>query len=239
MQYRTLTHSMSIPSSENFFNTLGVTIQRRKGTRRMTLRMHPVTRALTLSLPMRGSLREAERFLREKQSWIAKQLSKLPETVPFADGSVIPILGELYRIVHQPSTRGVVKRVEDQIIISGAAEHLPRRLRDWLKQELKREATAIAMEKAAILGVKVRRVGVRDTSSRWGSCSSNGHLSFSWRLMLSPREVMGYVVAHEVAHLREMNHSAKFWARVSEICPDWERHYAWLRDHNAELYRYG
>ena len=112
-------------------------------------------------------------------------------------------------------------------------------LRDFLKREAKRDLEAASRRAAAALGVTVKRVSVRDQSSRWGSCSTTGVLSYSWRLILAPPFVLDYLAAHEVAHLVEMNHSRAFWRVVERICPDVARAKAWLDAHGAELHRYG
>ena len=129
--------------------------------------------------------------------------------------SASPISATEHRIRHRPAERGAVWRESGEIHVSGRPEHLPRRVEDWLKQEARHEIERRAHEKAAELGKKVRRVTIRDPRSRWGSCSPDGALSFSWRLILAPRFVLDYVVAHEVAHLRELNHSNRFW-RITE-----------------------
>ena len=89
------------------------------------------------------------------------------------------------------------------------------------------------------LGVKVKRLSIRDQSSRWGSCTSAGSLSFSWRLILAPPYVLDYLAAHEVAHLVEMNHSARFWRVVGRVCGHVERAKTWLDTHGNDLHRYG
>jgi predicted metal-dependent hydrolase len=123
--------------------------------------------------------------------------------------------------------------------VAGAPEHLPRRVRDYLKREAKRELEAASRRYAAMLGVTVKRVAVRDQTSRWGSCTSDGVLSYSWRLILAPSHVLDYLAAHEVAHLVEMNHSRAFWRAVARICPEWERAKGWLSAHGTALHRYG
>ncbi|MBV8939567.1 MAG: M48 family metallopeptidase, partial [Alphaproteobacteria bacterium] len=124
------------------------------------------------------------------------------------------------------------------LLVAGEPDFVPRRVRDWLKAEARREIARRAEAHAEALGCRIRRITLRDTVSRWGSCSSDGRLSFSWRLMLAPAEVLEYVVAHEVAHLREMNHSAAFWRIVAQRCPYHAEARAWLKRHGAQLYRY-
>jgi predicted metal-dependent hydrolase len=116
---------------------------------------------------------------------------------------------------------------------------MARRVRDWLKQEARMRISELARQKATLIGKTVRQVSVRDTSSRWGSCSHAGNLSFSWRLILAPYEVFDYVVSHEVAHLQEFNHSDAFWAVVEQLSPGHERWRHWLAAHGPRLYAYG
>jgi predicted metal-dependent hydrolase len=125
------------------------------------------------------------------------------------------------------------------LIMAGDRAHLARRVRDFLKREAKRDLDAASRRYAAQLGVAIKRISIRDQSSRWGSCTAAGVLSYSWRLILSPPHVLEYLAAHEVAHLVEMNHSRRFWSVVTRICPDWERAKAWLNTQGTALHRYG
>jgi hypothetical protein len=109
---------------------------------------------------------------------------------------------------------------------------------DALRKVAREEITTRALKMAKKTERRIQRITVRDTRSRWGSCSSTGNLSFSWRLIFAPEEVLEYVVAHEVAHLRYMNHSEKFWNLVSYLCPNYEAAKAWLKLHGKELYRF-
>jgi len=144
--------------------------------------------------------------------------------------------GEDHLIVR--SENGPVAVDEKVIRVGGRVEHMPRRLLDFLKKEAKREMETRAFEYAAQIGARPRRITVRDTASRWGSCSSTRSLSFSWRLILAPPYVVDYVVAHEVAHLKEMNHGPGFWRLVRGLVGDVKRPQAWLAQHGAALHRY-
>jgi predicted metal-dependent hydrolase len=152
---------------------------------------------------------------------------------------VVPFLGVNHHI-HHSLARGPapVWSADGAILVSGRMEHASRRLADFFKREAKDLLAARAMEYAARLGLRPSRVSVRDTRSRWGSCSQGGSLSFSWRLIFAPEFVRDYVVAHEVAHLKEMNHSVRFWAHVKSLSPDVDRAREWLRDHGRGLLRY-
>jgi predicted metal-dependent hydrolase len=123
--------------------------------------------------------------------------------------------------------------------VSGRQEHAPRRLRDWLVEQARADLDRSVTLHARQLGVKARSITLRDQTSRWGSCTAGGLLSFSWRLVLAPSHVLDYVAAHEVAHLIEMNHGPRFWKLVGRSMPRLEEAKRWLRHHGADLHRYG
>jgi predicted metal-dependent hydrolase len=221
-----------------------VRVRRHPRARRYTLRIHAATREVVLTMPPRGSLKEARAFAQKHGGWIAARLRRLPTAVPFAHGTIVPIRGLDHRIAHRRGARGTVwselaPDASHVLCVAGAAPHVGRRVADHLKREAKRDLEAASRRYAARLGVTVKRVSIRDQASRWGSCSTTGVLSFSWRLILAPGFVLDYLAAHEVAHLVEMNHSPRFWRTVLGICPDTRRAKAWLDAHGTELHRYG
>jgi len=221
-----------------------VRLRRHRQARRYTLRIQAATRDVILTIPPRGTLKEARDFAQKHGGWIAARLHRLPEAVPFAHGIVVPLWGLPHRIAHRHSARGTVWTEADSggaqlLCVAGEAPHIDRRIGDFLRREARRELEAASHRFAAVLGVGVRRVAVRDQASRWGSCSTTGVLSFSWRLILAPGFVLDYLAAHEVAHLVEMNHSARFWRLVQRLCPDHERAKVWLGVHGSDLHRYG
>lgn len=221
-----------------------VRVRRHRQARRYTLRIQAATREVVLTLPPRGSLKEAKEFAVKHGGWIAARLGRLPELVPFAHGTVLPLRGVPHRIVHRRGVRGTVWTETDAqgnrlLCVAGEAAHLPRRVTDFLKREAKRDLEAASLRYAAKLGVKIRRIAVRDQATRWGSCSTTGALSFSWRLILAPPYVLDYLAAHEVAHLVEMNHSPRFWRLVERLYPGMQRAKTWLDIHGTDLHRYG
>jgi predicted metal-dependent hydrolase len=221
-----------------------VRLRRHRHARRYTLRVVAVTREAVLTMPPRGSFREAREFAQKHGAWIAARLGRLPQAAPFAHGTVLPLRGTAHTIMHRRGVRGTAWTETDRdgdrlLCVAGDAEHVARRITDYLKREAKRDLAAAVVRHAERLGVTVRRIGVRDQASRWGSCSTNGVLSFSWRLILAPRHVLDYLAAHEVAHLAEMNHSPRFWRLVGRLCSDMERAKAWLDVHGTDLHRYG
>jgi predicted metal-dependent hydrolase len=220
-----------------------VHVRRHRQARRYTLRIHAASREVVLTMPPRGSMKQAKEFAEKHGAWIATRLNRLPEAAPFAHGSMVPLRGCEHRIEHRRSARGTVwvetRAGEELLCVAGEQPHLPRRVRNYLKREAKRDLEAASHLAAQALGVRIKRVSVRDQSSRWGSCSSSGVLSFSWRLILAPPFVLEYLAAHEVAHLAEMNHSRRFWRLVERVCPQMSRAKAWLDAHGADLHRYG
>lgn len=221
-----------------------VQLRRNAKARRYTLRIHSATREVLLTMPPRGSLKQAREFAQKHGAWIAARLQRLPQPVPFADGAVLPFRGLDHRIEHRADARGTVwiETVEAEtriLCVAGSAPHVPRRIRDFLKKEAKRDLEHASRRAAQALGVTLKRVSIRDQSSRWGSCSTTGVLSYSWRLILAPPFVLDYLAAHEAAHLVEMNHSRAFWRQVERICPDFKRAKAWLDANGADLHRYG
>ena len=224
--------------------TYPVQVRRHPRARRYTLRIHAATREVVLTMPPRGSLKEARAFAERHGGWIAARLRRLPVAVPFRHGTMVPIRGLDHRIDHRRGARGTVwsEIAPDGVgllCVAGEAPHVGRRVADHLKREAKRDLEAASRRYAAQLGIAVKRVSIRDQASRWGSCSATGVLSYSWRLILAPPFVLDYLAAHEVAHLIEMNHSPRFWRTVLGICPDTKRAKAWLDAHGAELHRYG
>jgi predicted metal-dependent hydrolase len=195
--------------------------------------------AVRLVLPRRTSLRHGLDFAEDKAGWIIDHLDALPARVPFEAGAILPLLGVDHVICHDPAARRGVWRTDGTIQVSGQRDHLPRRVRDFLKIEARREISQRAHEKAKIIGRAVRRLTLRDTTSRWGSCSAEGNLNFTWRLILAPEAVLDYVVAHEIAHLKHMNHGARFWALVGRLTDDATRSRRWLRERGDHLQRYG
>ena len=221
-----------------------VRLRRHRQARRYTLRIQAATREVILTIPPRGTLKEAREFAQKHGGWIAARLGRLPEAAPFMHGGMVPLRGVPHRIAHRRGVRGTVwseldASGEPLLCVAGNAPHVDRRISDFLRREAKRELETASRRFAADLGVTVRRVAVRDQSSRWGSCSTTGMLSYSWRLILAPSYVLNYLAAHEVAHLVEMNHTPRFWRLVQRLCPGHERAKAWLDVHGSDLHRYG
>lgn len=212
--------------------------------KRFILRFNKTRDGIVVTVPPGAREREAYLFAQRQHDWIASRLESRPAAVPFEPGAVIPVRGEPHQIVHCPGRRGTawIEPGGDgpaRLCVTGQEAHLARRVTDWLKREARGELRTRCSHYAGKMGLRYSRVVLRDQSSRWGSCSSSGTLSFSWRLILAPIHVLDYVAAHEVAHLKEMNHSPRFWKLVEDALPGMERSRAWLKTHGAELHLYG
>lgn len=210
--------------------------------RRLALRLDTKAGAMNLVIPPRASLKKAIEFAHANQDWIRSQTSRLPDRVSLKDGAVIPMLGQDRRIcitLNQDLKRTSIELKEKEIHVLTNLENPTPRIMRWLKKQVHEELTRIATEKARIVNKPIAKLQVRDTTSRWGSCSSHGTLSFSWRIIFAPPVVMDYLVAHEVAHLVHMNHSPRFWALCEKLSTDLSTGRKWLRDHGHSLMQYG
>lgn len=214
-------------------------VRRNRYARRIVLRIDVEAGGVALTLPGRTALSEGLALAHERADWVIRCLDKLPARLSFADGVVVPLLGNDTTIRHAPDKRLGVAHVGDELIVSGGREHLARRVEDWLKREAKREIALRAPPMAARIGRTIAGLTVRDTRSRWGSCTPDGKLSFCWRLILTPDWVLDYVVAHEVSHLAHLNHGPKFWATVKSLGVVPDRARAWLDVHAERLQRIG
>ncbi len=208
--------------------------------RRLLLRIDAASRQVELVLPKGVAAEHGIKFLAAQRGWIAARLLALPTPVPFAEGAIVPVFGVPHRIRREEDPAAPpVAILGGEIRVRGDPAHLARRVRDHLVRLAREDLTRRARLCAARIGRPLARVGVRDTKSRWGSCSAKGALSFSWRLVLMPEAVVDYVVAHEVAHLAEMNHGPRFWRLVRSLTPDCAMPRAWLKRHRGRLFSYG
>ena len=216
-----------------------VSIRRSTRARRILLHVGVYDGTVELVLPPGASAREGLSFARTQTRWVANQLARIGESVPFADGAVFPVLGQPVTIRRNDSRSALPVLRDDVLLVGGRDDTVPSRVRRWVRGRALEEIKPRAERMGTDLGRRPARISMRDTRSRWGSCSRAGNLNFSWRLVMAPEFVLDYVVAHEVAHLRELNHSARFWALVDTLCPDVANARGWLRKHGADLHRYG
>lgn len=218
--------------------SIPVTFRRHAKARRLVLRLSRDRSGVIVTLPPRVGRKEALDFVKRSSQWVADRLAAEPAKRPVEAGATILLRGEHLRIVPAGSRRGAVVVQNDTLVIAGDAAHLERRLVDWLKVEARHDLVKASEAYARAMDAKFHRLVVRDQKSRWGSCSSDGTLSYSWRLVLAPPFVLDYVAAHEVAHLKHMNHGRQFWRLVLTHCPHAARAKTWLKQHGAELHAY-
>ena len=224
--------------------SVSVKVRLNPRARRLIVKVHPSTGEVAVIAPSQRSVPRALDFARQEGEWIADHLSRVPERIHLLPGETILFKGTRHVIRLSSDERGGVWLDPDSdrptIRVSGQREHAPRRVEDWLKKQARthiiRRVNALTNE----LGVTASRITVRDAASRWGSCSTSGTISLSWRLIMAPNYVLNYVCAHEVAHLKEMNHGTRFWRHVEKLTGQDEANAAqdWLRVNGAELHRY-
>ncbi|MXQ06848.1 DUF45 domain-containing protein [Alphaproteobacteria bacterium GH1-50] len=213
---------------------IDVLVRQSGRARRLSLRVSRLDGRVTLTLPRGVSLDEGRRFAESKSDWIAGNVTARPSEVAVGFGSLLPVEGVHHKIV--PGAGRVPRLTEAglEAPVSGTAGAL----RAWLVERARARAMARIGGYSAQIGRKPGRLTLRDTRSRWGSCTEAGNIMLSWRLILAPSEVFDYVVAHEVAHLAEMNHSPDFWAAVAAIYPGYAAPRRWLRREGHDLHRY-
>ena len=214
-----------------------ITVELRRNARakRMTLRVSAVDGVVRLSLPKRGSLKAARQFLGEQESWLRKHISNTPPRIAVRDGITITLHGESFVLRSHSKSR--VTLAPDTLFLPDSRP-AGKALEGFIKTRARNVITQIVEADSALLGKPFNAISLRDPRSRWGSCNTDGNLMFSWRLMLAPPKVLRYVVAHEVAHLREMNHSRAFWAEVAALMADFETPRQWLKQNGGLLHRY-
>ncbi|ETX30497.1 M48 family metallopeptidase [Roseivivax isoporae] len=215
---------------------IDVDLRRSSRARRISLRLSGLDGRVTLTLPRRVPEAEGLAFLREKEAWLRRHLADRAPEVRVGLGATLPVEGRAHRIETGPGRS--VRQGDGVLLVPGAERQVPARLSAWLKARARDRLAAASDRHAAALGRRYGQLALRDTRSRWGSCSSEGRLMYSWRLILAPPEVLDYVAAHEVAHLVEMNHSRAFWALVDRLCGDWQDQRDWLRREGGRLHAY-
>ncbi|WP_170419175.1 M48 family metallopeptidase [Ruegeria atlantica] len=211
-----------------------LTLRKSARARRISLRISQLDGRVTLTYPNGVAESEALNFAKVKEDWIRQHLEDRPSPSTMGFGQSIPIEGKDRRIVPVAGRRVLLRGAE--IAVPEGAE--ARRLARFLKELARDRLTGACDDYAAILGRPYSSLTLRDTRSRWGSCSSAGGLMFSWRLILAPSDILHYVAAHEVAHLVEMNHSQAFWSQVERLFGDCNAQRRWLRDNGAQLHQY-
>lgn len=213
-----------------------ITLRRSARARSYSLRVSRLDGRVTLSLPARAPEAAALDFARDKAEWIRQAMARAAPAVAVIAGAVLPFEGRAVTVTRGPVR--AVRREEGLLVVPEGRGAVGPRVAAYLKLAARQRLQAESEHYARLLGRQFQSLTLRDTRSRWGSCTAGGGLMYSWRLILAPPEVLGYVAAHEVAHLAEMNHSPAYWAVVARLMPDYERHRRWLKRNGAELHRY-
>jgi len=231
-------------SEHNFQLEIGdrripLTVRRNVRARRMILRLDMSNDGVVVTIPGHADPADGLVMARRQAGWVSEQLNGLPERLMFAEGVSIPYLGHQYTLYRALGRRGVVELREGGIYVPGEVQHMARRVTDWFKKQARQEISTRAYAKAKLIDQAPGKISIRDTRSRWGSCSSKGGLSFSWRLVMAPENVLDYVVAHEVSHLIHMNHGPCFWQTVAKLSDNMDASRAWLRANGERLHRIG
>ena len=210
--------------------------------RRVSVRIDPTRREAIATAPTKRHLKHAAAFAAERAGWIAHELARLPQGVQLTPGATVPLRGMDHRLAYEHGR--AAPRIEagvSPLLITPAPDPalFESRLMRFLKDQARADLMARVSVHAETLGVRPTRLQVKELRSRWGSCSIDGVLSFSWRLILAPPYVLDYLAAHETAHLKEMNHSRRFWAHVRRCMPEFEEGRAWLHAHGPALHAVG
>jgi predicted metal-dependent hydrolase len=228
-------HVLDLPGGR----ATNISVRRSNRARRIILRVVESEPGIELVVPKRVALREALKFADQKSAWFAARLAERPPGVAFVPGAVLPhISGEL-TLVPRTGTLRDAERTGALLVITGPEHTFAASVGHWLKEDARAAIRPQANSMAKEIRHKLRRIQIGDPATRWGSCSSTGTLSFSWRLVMAPAEVLEYVVAHEVAHLAELNHGKRFWSTVDLLVDDAAAPRRWLRTNGAKLRRYG
>ena len=214
-------------------------VRRHPRAKRLILRPNVKGEGAIVTIPTNASSADAFDLVYRKSSWLYQQMNKMGERIYFVDGVQIPFQGAQHLVRHLENGQGLVWIRNGEINITGEVEHLSFRLAEWLKKQAYNNIIPLVHQKARRINKTVSRIVVRDTRTRWGSCSAKGALSFSWRLIMAPREILDYVVAHEVSHLVHMDHSSSFWDTVDMLSKHAKNGREWLNNNGTALHRIG
>lgn len=218
-----------------------ITLKHSKRAKRLALRMHSHTGTFDLVIPPWASLHDAYRFMVKNEGWIAKQQARAPQITPLQHGQIIPLLGQDRTITinrDHPSARTRFELTDTEIILHTKLENPAPRLEKELKAIAKQSFLPLCKAKASAIEKSVTKLTLRDPKSRWGSCSADGQIMLSWRLIFAPHSAMDYVIAHEVAHLQHLDHSPAFWSLCETLSTDFTSGSSWMKKHGNKLFSY-
>ncbi len=228
-------HQIPLPQGKSAL--LAIQISAR--AQRISLRVVPGKGCFDLVVPQGVTLEKAIEFAQSKVNWLAHRCEATTKKQPFAKGVLIQFRGHGVIIETTQQALRRVELTEGKLIVWDIRSNIDELVSDWLKHQAKQRFLELAKEKAATIGKSFKNIKIRDTKTRWGSCSVRGNLNFSWRLIMAPDFVTDYIAAHEVAHLAHMNHSPDFWDTVAQLSPNTKQAKDWLREYGASLHLVG
>ena len=215
-----------------------IKVIRSSQAKKLSLRIDAKKRMPVLTVPKFCSRKRAVEFAQTNKEWIDERLAKLAPAKGFNDADEISLFGEKVIVKHAPDKKSGVVLENGILYVCGDKEFLSRRVRDYIKKQAGKKFLEMSREKAKQIGCSFKRVCIKDTKSRWGSCSSLDNINYTWRLALTPFYVIDYMMAHEVAHLKHKDHSKDFWNCVANLCEKPDEGEKWLKDNGAELNLY-
>ena len=223
----------------DFSKELGFDVKVKKSVlaKKLVLRIDEKSHMPILTIPKCCSQKQALNFLKEHEDWIVNMMARLPQRCDFADGDEISFLGKRYIITYDIKHKGTCFD-DDLLKVGGDKVFLHRRVKDFFKDKASDKLADMTLDIANKIGVKVASVSIKDTKSRWGSCSTKGNINYNWRIVFAPINVIEYLVCHEVCHLAHPNHSKDFWNEVKNVCPNYEEGRRWLKIKGKDLYKY-
>ena len=218
-------------------NLAHIEIRHSARAKRLSLRANAKKAVVELVVPPRTLQFSINRFLKRHHDWIAEKQAAFPQKTIITDGAQVMFQGDYKTLSITAHTKRTtsIHVLNDTIAITSPRADPAQNFKRWLIKQATDAITPLAQQKAGMIGKTISKIDMRDTSSRWGSCSSDSRLMFSWRLIMAPHYVLDYVVGHEVAHLQHMNHSNDFWELCYSLCERPDESRAWLNRHGNEL----
>ncbi len=224
---------------------LQIRLKRNSRAKRYILRIPPDDPTPVITVPARGNLKTAQDFANRQVNWLKQKLDSRPDTTKFEEGARIPVRGVLHTLRSSCKLRGLAKVDFDEktneplLLFPGEIQSFHRKTKDFLCKLAKDDLEVHVLHFTKQVGRNFHSITLRDTRSRWGSCSHDGKLSFSWRLAMAPPDILEYVAAHEVAHLVKLDHSPEFWRVCEQLAPHTKQAQCWLKEHGSQLHLYG
>jgi len=225
--------------------SLQIRLKRNSRAKRYILRIPPGDPTPVITVPARGNLKTAQDFANRQVGWLKQRLGSRPDAIKFEEHARIPIRGVLHTLRSSGKLRGLAQldmeeeTEEPLLLLPGETQSFHRKTKDFLRKLAKDDIEGHVRHFTKQLGRNYHSITLRDTKSRWGSCSHDGKLSFSWRLVMAPPDILEYVAAHEVAHLVKLDHSPEFWRICEELAPHTKQAQRWLKEHGSQLHLYG